>query len=276
MLEQKDKLSEKIVVKRNLRPMNPRTFCIPFFFQSLADHKITVNPRSKHNNKKLNQDPTSATMVSSCSIPVLRSVNQNAVALAAQGRPTHALKLFQSALNVLKGTVRQCPEGSQGSTFHVQSVEIFSEVQDDQISPHNVFQVYNNAFVMNQSVSDPDEVAVVLLYNYALTLQIQGLVKCKSNLLRKALNAYELAELMVSRISSLPTAGWKLFLLALWTNKGHIHAHFVSCSEAEHYGNCIRNLLEYAFELPTEVLLFFHETVYPDCFAGFQMMAAAA
>ena len=118
------------------------------------------------------------------SVSNLIFLNQNAVSLATQGKTTAAIRLFQSALNATAENVRQGggPRDS-ASTFHVQTIELAPhplwEDQQSSCSPHNVFQVYNQALLMTESVTDPDEAAMVLLYNFGVTLHMQGVVMGK-------------------------------------------------------------------------------------------------
>lgn len=196
------------------------------------------------------------------SVAHLIFLNRNAVTLVAQGKTLAALKLFQSALNATTENVRQRQEDSTLSTFDVQTVEIGADLRDEQSSPHNSFCIYNHALLLSESVTNADEAAMVLLYNFALTLQIQGLAVGKSQLLRRALKVYTVLERMVNLQMVQATPSFNLLLLALTMNQGHIYSHFVRSMHAEKCRDRIVDLLDCSFDLPLDVLLFFHQAVH--------------
>ena len=215
-------------------------------------------------------------MTTACSVSDMLMLNHNAVALLANGNTLDALRLFQKALSDATKKVQQMQEGSPASPFDVRAVEVVSDLREDCSSPHNAFAIYRHAFIVNDTMTNPDEIAMVLLYNFALTFQIQGLAKGRNQLLRKSLKVYGLLERMISLKTSTETPSWKQFLLALWMNQGHIYSHFFASAEAEHCGGRILDLLDHCFDLPMEVLIFFHQTAFhAGCSSAHQLAPAA-
>ena len=187
-------------------------------------------------------------------------LNQNAVSLVAQGKTLAALRLLQSALHATMENVRQRHAGCGNSQFMIQPIEV-ATANEEPFSPHNAFRVFGRLFLMTEAITDPDEVALVLLYNFALTLQIQGLATGKNHLLRKSLNVYGWIGHMVAQNHGIPTPDFKLLLLALSMNQGYLHSHFVCFSQAQKCASRIHELLNHSFDLPMETLLFFHQSV---------------
>ena len=144
-------------------------------------------------------------------------------------------------------------------------------------SPNNAFSLFNHIFLLNESTSSVDEAAMVLLYNFALALQIRGLLYCKSLFLRKSLRVYHLLNTMLeSRSYMLQGRGWQLLMLAVWTNMGHIHSHCARKVHAKECGDRVRELLQLSPDVPIEDELFFHQILFHMDAFSFEHLAAAA
>lgn len=210
------------------------------------------------------------------SVSDMLMVNLDAVTLLANGNTLDALRLLQKALSFAVKQVQQMQERFPVSTFDVRAVEVVSDLRDDSSSssPHNAFTIYRHAFIANETMTNPDEIAMVLLYNFALTLQMQGSAKGRNQLLCKSLKVYGLLDHMISLKASAETPRWKNFLLAFWMNQGYVHSHFFASAEAKQCGGRIINLLEHCLDLPMEALLFFHQAAFHVRF--FQQLAPAA
>ena len=207
-------------------------------------------------------------------------LNHNGVVLLGQGKAIEAMRIFQAALSDLTGSLCQMDQSSDGtSAWHtITPVPLFGpDLQDDEASPNNVFRIYTNAFISDQGMSDADEAAMMLLYNFALAWQLRGVSEGKAAYLRKALKVYGLLlNMFETRNNECGGPGWKLLKLALWTNVGHIHAHHVRFEDAKECTNRLRELLFQSFDLPMEDLLFFNQAVFHMDMQGSASLAPAA
>ena len=209
-------------------------------------------------------------------------LNDCAIALLADGQSRNAVRVLQIALRDLKlGLGLESPLLQNNPTSlltrnDIWAVHLARNVDHEVTSPNNTFTIYNKAFCMDPLMNDPDEAALVVLFNFALSLHIQGLSEGRNIYFCKALKIYDMLGNMLQTRFLDERSGWKLLFLALWTNMGHIHAHYLRLNQVEECSNSIRNFLERCYDLPMEDILFFHHTVFHSDWCHFDQIAAAA
>lgn len=209
-------------------------------------------------------------------------MNQNGAALLGQGKTSVALRVFRVALGDLTGSLSQVDDqdSHDAHPWHaIAPVPLeLPGLRDDEASPNNSFCLYTRAFISDQGMTDADEAAMILLYNFALAWQVRGLSQGKNVYLRKALNVYGLLDNMFQtrNVSGFGGPGWDLLKLALWTNVGHIHSHHVHSAEAGRSIDNLREILLHSYDLPTEDWLFFHQIIFHVDMQGFANLAPAA
>lgn len=231
-------------------------------------------------------------------------LNDCAVALLAQGQTTDSTKVFQIALRKLRSGLSQIPsssshyqqQGQQPETVlsrehHkvVQPLALSSSYagSDTASSPNNAFCVYKNAFVMNPSCTDGDQIAMVILFNLALTMHLEGLGHGKTTArFASALRTYEMVSNLLETVpldengTTSSSSGWRLLYLATWTNIGHLYSHFVRVEDVTQCGLRLSGLLAHCSGnerlLAEEDAVFFHHTVFYFYLCRFERLAAAA
>lgn len=173
-------------------------------------------------------------------------LNEAAVVGLHEGSADSSVLLLREALNLyrleLTGDAKDINFGPNGDPHDrllaVQLNDVLCE-NDARVTPDNVFSPFNFAFCFTEDVANVDSAAVVVLYNYGLSLHRRGMIKGNQTDLRRALQLYAMAygllqdEAMESRFE-LGRVG-----LALATNQAQLYHHFLDYDKV---GNCLAHL----------------------------------
>lgn len=198
----------------------------------------------------------------------LTHLNDCAVGLlCGKGQAKNASRVLKIALRDLKNGLAStkpqepfAPQGPAPEATEIMTIPLQDGhtglLDDSASSPDNAFSVYRSAFVLPLSSScaiSSDDLATVLLFNLAMTLQIQGIVQGKNLFLRKALKTYQSVANMLEtsphvgvvleQRQNIANVGWKVFAMALFNNMGHICSHFLLQDEASECINRLRYLV---------------------------------
>lgn len=223
-------------------------------------------------------------------------LNNVAVGLLKEGKHANALRYFRDGLQDLQDCIADsnCTEVDcmQNGIFAPSLLMLSSEVISkpcnvDEISPHNMFCFYGRAFELLSSplvVCDQRYSRLagsVLLFNMGVSLHHRGLLKGSSvDFLNQALSVYgRAATLMHGDHGSSELSGpspFKLLLLAVYSNLGHICSH-LGLPHAVRYQHALSQLWMSNPEL-CEVLTFdeFSLFSFNATTAGASLWAAAA
>lgn len=210
-------------------------------------------------------------------------LNDCAVALLAQGETSKSTRVLHIALRDFKSSLPgMTPLPATRKDIQPVTLQESQPNYDHHASsPNNAFAIFNRAFVMDSSCTDPDEAAAMVLFNFALSIHTQGLKEGKSAYLYKALHTYNLISTMVQATarSFQEHSGWKLLQLALWNNMGYIHSYFLNIAGVRDSVDRIHALLadrHNTVDVSMEDLAFFHTAVFHIDIGRFEHPAAAA
>ena len=198
----------------------------------------------------------------------IRRLNNSAATSLADGDIEAALSVLRLALEDLRLDL----VAGNGTDIHLNAarpaldpfvVPIHQSLRrnDHCVSPDNAFHVFKKAFVMPEPESDIDGVAVILLYNFGLSLQRKGLITGQMNLFVKAGKIYEMATSLLEMMESRGRASSQIVALALWNNLGHSQSHMICIDKIRECRERIRYYLSRGHELEGEDLAFFHHTI---------------
>ena len=173
-------------------------------------------------------------------------LNEAAVIGLHEGSVDHSILLLREALNVyrveLTGDAKEISFGPNGDphdqVLGVQLNEGLCE-NDLRVTPDNLFSPFNCSFCFTEDVANVDSAAVVVLYNYGLSLHRRGMLRGNETDLQRALQLYSMSygllqdEAMATRYE-LGRVG-----LALAANQAQLYHHFL---EHEKVQNCLSHL----------------------------------
>lgn len=134
-------------------------------------------------------------------------------------------------------------------------------VGDLGVSPNNAFHVFDKAFVLPETESDFDGIAVIMMYNFALMLQRKGIITGQRQELKKAMKIYGMAADLLEVMEDRGRRASQAVAMSLWNNQGHLHSHFFDLDQVHACKEKIRAYFARGNELANDDLLFFHQTV---------------
>uniref|UniRef100_A0A7S3L6L8 Uncharacterized protein n=1 Tax=Amphora coffeiformis TaxID=265554 RepID=A0A7S3L6L8_9STRA len=129
------------------------------------------------------------------------------------------------------------------------------------VSPNNSFHVFTKAFVLPETETDFDGIAVILMYNFGVVLQRRGVMTGQRQELTKAKKIYGMATTLLKLMEDRGRTVCQALAVALWNNLGYLHSHFLEFAKVHESKEKIREYLARGNELSREDLLFFHQTV---------------
>ena len=189
----------------------------------------------------------------------IAALNTNGALCLRRGDLKEAILVFRHAIECMKSLVeRVLPtchatwEPTHELTLSRLAIPCLEESQSLQISPHNIFDIFQNAFILPKVESLAEfrtESSVVLFYNLALAHHLAGLrdgTEDAKHHLREGERFYQisLALLQSSADGLLFDASCYALLLALVTNLGHIFSHSWKVDEADSCRRMLEELLE--------------------------------
>jgi hypothetical protein len=219
----------------------------------------------------------------------LQQLSSAAISLLAQGNTTASLGVLRHALQVVRSS---CGDHSCSiNRYNIEVIHlnrIFAHPVDETSS--NDFDVFEGVFTVSKprQVNDRNESSdhvadgieiLVLLYNFAFALHKAGLTRetQSERTLSKALHLYKMANACARTIPLDEHPELNTLLLALSTNQGHIHSHFLQQQEVQRFHDQIEAFL--ALSNPSTLLredyLFFKQVVLLSGFAGTKLPPAA-
>lgn len=164
------------------------------------------------------------------------SLNNSSVKLMLRGDYREALKGFRRALNMLKrGFVSNKMVVNEGAMFenqreYLHRVTFWSN--HDETSPHNDFLFYSRTLWVNDDNIDETLMAMVVLFNLAVTFHHTGLHSSTASL-HKSIELYKMILGLAQSCHCHHTDGFvRILLAAVFSNMGHIYSHFFSMNEA--------------------------------------------
>ena len=195
-------------------------------------------------------------------------LNEAAVIGLHEGSIDSSVVLLRQALNLyrveLTGDSKDVAYGPNAEprdhVIGVQVNEAFCE-SDTKVSPDNIYSPFNCAFCFMEEVANVDSAAVVVLYNYGLSLHRRGMLKGNETDLRRAMQLYGMAygllqdEAMSTRYE-LGRVG-----LALLTNQTQLAHHFLDFEKVHGNLDHLRTMLENREQMnitSDEFSFFFH------------------
>lgn len=142
-------------------------------------------------------------------------------------------------------------------------------------TPDNLYSAYNFAFCFMHDVIHVDSAAVVVLYNYGLSLHRKGMMTGHEVDLRKALQLYSMAFALLQDESLSSRFELGRVGLALLANQTQLYQHFLDHGRVESCLYHIRHLLEcrQQIQLTSDEFGFFFHVVF---FSNDQVAASPA
>eukprot|EP00977_Amphora_coffeiformis_P015381 scaffold4510_cov183-Amphora_coffeaeformis.AAC.66 len=195
-------------------------------------------------------------------------LNEAAVIGLHEGSIGSSVVLLREALNLyrveLTGDSKDVAYGPNvephDNVIGVQVHQGFCE-SDAKVSPDNIYHPFNCAFCFVEEVANVDSAAVVVLYNYGLSLHRRGMLKGNQTDLRRAIQLYAMAygllqdEAMSTRYE-LGRVG-----LALLANQTQLYHHFLDLEKVHSCLGHLRTMLENREQMnisSDEFSFFFH------------------
>jgi hypothetical protein len=146
---------------------------------------------------------------------------------------------------------------------------------DASVTPDNLYSAYNFSFCFMHDVVHTDSAAVVVLFNYGLSLHRRGMITGHEIDLRKALQLYSMAYALLQDESLSSRFELGRLGLALLANQTQLYQHFIDHRRVESCLYHIRHLLEcrQQMKLTSEEFGFFFHFVF---FSTDQLAASPA
>ena len=179
------------------------------------------------------------------------ALNNHGVNSLRYGRFNEAILSFHHAIQCTTEEVvdASCKDHSYNHCMGVPqcSVDLLDHATIMTVSPHNMFDIYQNAFLLSgeHSNMDVEEISIVIIYNLALAHHLAGIaVQVDSRLqLQEAMRFYKLV-LTISKSKPETSVDFIALTLGCLTNLGHVFSHFWQVNEAEACYNMLNGLLE--------------------------------
>jgi len=199
-------------------------------------------------------------------------LNETAVIGLHEGSIDSSVVLLREALNLyrveLTGDSKDITYGPdvepRDRVIGVQVNQGFCE-SDSKVSPDNIYSPFNYAFCFMDEVANIDSAAVVVLYNYGLSLHRRGMLRGNTTDLRRAIQLYAMAygllqdEAMSTRYE-LGRVG-----LALLANQTQLYHHFLNFEKVHSCLDHLRTMLENREQMnisSDEFTFFFHAVFF--------------
>jgi hypothetical protein len=203
-------------------------------------------------------------------------LNNSAATSLADGDLATTLSALHLGLQGLRWDVQQevtrtrpdaefnLPRARAPPTLNPAAISIHQSLHGNEIlvSPCNAFVPFAKAFMLPESDSTFDGIAIVLLYNFGVALQRQGIHDGIGETLLKAQKMLQMSQALVEVYEHKGGKPSQLLALALWNNLGYLHSHF---HEREGVVHCRERMRHYFFAesqgLTSEDFLFFHQAI---------------
>lgn len=186
------------------------------------------------------------------------TLNTEGIDLLHQRRLPEAVSYFQEALRLIDDALITTLDNEPSIRIEIETtvpvlpvpLDIFSQAQQDIVSPNNMFTFYQQAFYFGYDyfISQKGQyIKIVLLYNLGLVFQAIGMTHTdkSSCFLKRARQCYKHAlSLFDSLKESTMKTPFVLPTLALLVNLGYLYSHNYAHVEAKACREYVRLLLE--------------------------------
>ena len=203
------------------------------------------------------------------------ALNNGGVDALSCGRFHEAILCFRHAVQCMKNYSESCEVSSDNpkAAFSLRPtiLDCLSPDTLNMVSPSNKFELYQCAFKLPSNpttLSQPNEILVVIIYNLALSIHIDAVLERKEQQLDEALHYYNLAMAASNLNFSPQTTSQTLVVLGCATNLGHIFSYFWKVPEAQACFDFIDDLL---ISIPQG-----EDMLQEDCFFFYSVVAYGA
>ena len=201
-------------------------------------------------------------------VNTIRQLNNAGATSLTDGDMDTALSVYHIALRDFRLNLAHLP----GTAFEVHGglprldpimVPVHQNlcVGDLGVSPNNAFHVFMKAFVIPESETRFDGIAIILMYNFGLVLQRRGVMRGNREELKKAKNIYRMATALLQQTEDRGRTVGQALAMSLWNNLGYLYSHFLNFDKVHESREKIREYLARENGLSVEDLLFFRQTV---------------
>lgn len=188
------------------------------------------------------------------------ALNNNGVQSLYRGNFVEATLAFRHAIECVKNQVYtfdcnyyvSCPqEQEQQLPLFRSAVDCLDESNVLQISPHNMFDVFQNAFLLpkvESIVHFQTEFSIVLFYHLGLAHHLAGLTRRTENAKQHLQEAQRYYKISLSILRSTDTLKFDIscypLMLGLMTNLGHLFSHCWRLDDAMSCRSRVEELLD--------------------------------